>query len=248
MAKVFSFCLFGPERPIYYLGMIENVELIQQYFPDWKVYVYHAPDVTEQMIAKLQSYPNVVLRPTGVKGTENTVHRSFAIDEPEVEVMLVRDADSRVHWRDRWAIHDFLNSPEYLAHSIRDNKMHTVALMAGMWGMRKGIDINIQDEYTKYKSIKTELLFGIDQQFLQTVIYPKILSKLLVHHSNNYVLLGEYAREFPFEWKEECYCGKVELEHLEPSRFVKFSVLKPEDFATPKPNENTNLLKFLHKR
>jgi hypothetical protein len=246
--KVFSFCLYGPERPLYYLGMIENVELIQQHFPEWKVYVYHAPDVTEQMITKLRSYSNVVLRPTGVTGPVNMIHRSFAIDEPDVEVMLVRDADSRVHWRDRWAIHDFLNSPEYLAHTIRDNKVHTVALMGGLWGMRKGMNINIQDEYIKYKSTETEVLYGADQQFLQIVIYPKLLPKLLVHHSNNTLYAGEHPREFPFEWKEDCYCGKVELEHLEPSRFVKFNVLKPDAFAVPKPNENTNLLKFLHKR
>lgn len=247
--KAFSFCLYGAERPIYYRGMIENVELIDQHFPDWKVYVYYAPDVTEVMITKLQSYPNVVLRATGVVGPVNMIHRSFAIDEPEVEIMLVRDADSRVHWRDRWAIHDFLNHPEYLAHTIRDNAVHAIALMGGLWGMRKGLDINIQDEYEKYKkSLTSEPVYGDDQRFLQRVIYSKLVPKLMVHHSNNYVLPGEHVREFPFEWKEECYCGKVELEHLEPSRFVKFDAMKTTQFTIAKPSELANPLHFLYKK
>lgn len=248
--KVFSFCLFGPDRPIYYRGLIENVEIIQEHFPDWYVYVYHSPDVTPQIIETLKAYPNVVLRPTGSNGFVNTVHRAFAIDEPDVEVMMVRDADSRVHWRDRWAINDFMNRPEYTAHAIRDNYHHTMALLAGLWGMRKIDGIRIQDEYANF-SKETLHQRNHDQYFLQGVIYSKVLPNLLVHYSNHRLSLGENGVEFPFAWSEECYCGKVELEHLEPSRFVKFSneVQKlPTSFIIPKPSGNSNPLNFLLKR
>ena len=248
--RVFSFCLYGPERPIYYRGLIENVEIIQQHFPGWTVFVYYAPDVTTQMIEKLKTYSNVILRPTGVTGPVNMIYRSFAIDEPYVEVMMVRDADSRVHWRDRWAINDFMNRPEYTAHTIRDNYVHTVALMGGLWGMRKIDGINIQAEYAKF-SKETMNQRGHDQYFLQGVIYSKVLPNLLVHYSNHRLSLGENGVEFPFAWSEECYCGKVELEHLEPSRFVKFSnevQTLPTSFVIPKPSGNSNPLNFLFKR
>jgi hypothetical protein len=242
--NVFSFCLYGPEKPIYYRGMIENIEIIQQYFPTWNIYVYYAPDVTQKMIETLRTYPNVVLRPTGVTGPVNMVYRSFAIDDPDVDVMMVRDADSRIHWKDRWAINDFLSRPSYVAHTIRDNYVHTVPLMGGLWGMRKEANINMQHEYTKF-SKETERQRGHDQLFLHHVIYERVLPNLLVHYSNNRLVLGEHGVEIPFAWSEECYCGKVELEYLEPSRFIK---LNPEPFSIPKPSEKANPLNFLFKK
>ena len=248
--RVFSFCLYGPERPIYYRGLLENIEIIQEHFPDWNVYIYYAPDVTVEMLEKLKTYPNVVLRPTGVLGAVNMVYRSFAIDEPDVEIMMVRDADSRVHWRDRWAINDFVNRPEYLAHTIRDNVVHTVALMGGLWGMRKQANINVQQEYTNF-SKETVHQRGHDQYFLQKIIYPKVLPNLLVHHSNRRIYIEEHGIEFPFQWSEECYCGKVELEYLEPSRFIK-PLNEPQNpaiqFSIPKPSETTKPLNFLFKK
>lgn len=214
MVNAFSFCLYGGENPRYYPGMLENIELIDKYFPDWKVYVYYAPDVTTEMVAKLSSHKNTVLRPTGERGAINMIHRFYAIDEPDVELMMVRDADSRVHWKDRWAIREFLLS-DYKAHTIRDNKEHTSKMMGGLWGIRKSTGIRMQTEYLQYKdnAVKGEL--GHDQDFLNECIYPKVRSVLLVHYSNNRAILGEIAVEFPFVWSNDVYCGRIEYEYLD---------------------------------
>jgi hypothetical protein len=214
MVNAFSFCLYGPENPRYYPGMLENVELIRVYFPDWKVYVYYAPDVTEGIIESLKSSSNVVLRPTGETGAINMIYRFYAIDEPGVDTMMVRDADSRVHWKDRWAIREFISS-DYNAHTIRDNKEHTSKMMGGLWGIRKSMGINIQAEYLRYKDNAVEKLLGHDQDFLNECIYPKIRRTLLVHYSNNRAILGEIAIEFPFEWSNDVYCGRIEYEYLD---------------------------------
>jgi hypothetical protein len=213
--KVFSFCLFGPERPKYYRGLSENVALIETHFPEWKTYIYYAPDVPEETLARLSRHTSVVLRPTGVHGMPNTIHRFYAIDEPEVDLMFVRDADSRIHWKDRWAIRQFVSHPEFVAHSIRDHKEHTAVLLAGLWGLRKSAGLSMHDEYASYASFPTPThIFGHDQNFLADIVYPKLKSKLLVHYSNGRVFPQEHGVDFPFTWTNDVYCGRVELENL----------------------------------
>ena len=81
MVKVFSFCLYGPPNPRYYpLPMIQNIQLIAGYYPEWKVYIYVSPDVD---VGFLSQYPNVVVKQTGKTGVINRIERLFAIDEDD---------------------------------------------------------------------------------------------------------------------------------------------------------------------
>jgi hypothetical protein len=127
--------------------MLQNIDLIGRHFPEWKVYLYTSPDVDAEFLQQVVQYSNVVLRPTGKLGIINMVERFFAIDEPDVEIMFVRDADSHVHWKDRWAIRSFLSKPHFHAHAIRDHPEHTSSLMGGLWGIRKTAKINISKQY-----------------------------------------------------------------------------------------------------
>jgi hypothetical protein len=218
MVNVFSFCLYGPFNDRYYTGMQQNVLLALKHFPSWKVYVYIAPDVEPDMIQWLRGYHTVVLRETGVVGAINMIHRFYAIDEPEIDIMMVRDADSRIHWKDRWAIQEFVANERFVAHTIRDNVMHTAHMMGGLWGLRKASGLNIHKEYASYK--EDESLghrLAHDQNFLTDVVYPKVKEKLLVHYSNGRKMPGEYAVEFPFEWTNDIYCGRIETGFIDRS-------------------------------
>jgi hypothetical protein len=150
MVNVFSFCLYGSVNPLYYTGLLENIYLIGRFFPEWKVYVYLGSDVTTDMRELLVSVPFVVVRDTHITNAENMIHRFFAIDEEEVELMIVRDADSRIHWKDRWAIQQFVLQPNYTGHIVRDNNQHRVAMMGGLWGIRKRANICIRHEYEQF--------------------------------------------------------------------------------------------------
>lgn len=246
MVNVFSFCLYGPNNPKYYVGMLENIFLAGKYFPTWKVYVYYGPDVTEQMITQLKACTSVVLRETGVHGPINMIHRFYAIDEPDVELMMVRDADSRIHWKDRWAIRNFVQSTEFVAHTIRDNIEHTANMMGGLWGIRKSSGLHMQTEYANYKEdTQKGHRHGHDQNFLSDVIYPKVVSRMLVHYSNNRRKIGEYAVEFPFDWSNDVYCGRIELEYLE---YPEPPAKRPAVFAIHPPKNEVNMLNFLFKK
>jgi hypothetical protein len=211
MVKVFSFCLYGPPNPRYYpIPMTQNIELIQKHFPGWKVYLYVSPDVDEGFIQQVSKYSNVVLKPTGKLGTINRLERLFAIDEPEVETMFVRDADSRVHWKDRWAINDFLSKPQFIGHVIRDHKEHGVKIPAGLLGLHK-INLHVRTLYEKFLKNPKDLFFGedgIDQSFLGSYLYSIITSKTLIHYSHKHILIGENGVEFPFVYDNSCFCGK----------------------------------------
>lgn len=229
MVNAFSFCLYGPENPYYYRGLLENIWLIGKYFPEWKVYVYLGSDVTEHMRGWLSACSSVVLHETGITGPKNMAYRFFAIDEPEVDLMLVRDADSRVHWKDRWAIREFLRQPQYVGHAIRDNVVHKVELCGGLWGMRKlpGVSIReLRDRYeTDYLGTGKPIRNGYDQTFLGAYVYPILAPRLLIHYSNGCLLYGEKGVEFPFGWNNDTFCGRGEVgtfldvpdpEHVKP--------------------------------
>jgi len=236
MVHAFSFCLYGPPNPLYYpLPMLENIYLAGTYFPMWKVYIYVAPDVDSGFVTQVGHYSNVVIRQTEVCGPENMIHRFFAIDEPDVETMFSRDADSRIHWKDRWAINDFMSRPAYSLHGIRDNKSHGAVLLGGLWGMRK-IGINMRGTYEMFKANPQDNGCGYDQSFLAACIYPHLKDKLLVHYSNGQKLSGEHVIEFPFEWTNDIFCGRPE------------SNFKDTTQPPAKEKSRSHVLQFLHSR
>jgi len=271
MVNAFSFCLYGPENPKYYTGLLENIFLAGKYFPDWKVYVYYGPDVSDSIIAHLRACTSVELRETHVTGPINMIHRFYAIDEPQVDLMMVRDADSRIHWKDRWAIRQFAEQPQYVAHTIRDHIEHTADMMGGLWGLRKSSGLNMHAEYAAYKE-DTERghRHAHDQNFLSDVIYPKVISRILVHYSNGRIKLGEKAAfEFPFEWSNANYCGRIEGDFYDSPQprekrqsilpEVRVRVRDPVVEAPPAPvqreiriaapaNPNLPILNFLHRK
>lgn len=204
---VFSFCLYGQPCYKYYTGLLENLEIISKHYPEWKVFVYTGADVPGSFIDTLRSKgARVFMIPK--TGPIMMMYRFLAIDEPGVDAMLVRDADSRIHMRDRWAINEFISS-SFKAHSVRDHPYHGVPLLGGLWGVKSG---SIPDGITRFvnRYINVPWAHGKDQDFLQRDIFPLLKGSLLVHTSQKY----RYSNEetivmFPFEWTDAMYCGKV---------------------------------------
>lgn len=234
MVNAFSFCLFGPTSTLYHRGFLENVELIKHHYPGWVVYVYFGSDTDPAFVTHCQSLPNVRIRFTNMTGFANTVWRFYAIDEPDVDVCFFRDADSRIHWKDRWAINGFMNST-FTAHIIRDHSHHTAMIAAGMWGVSRSILPSIKTLFDQWTPVfagfgkpEDPHGFGIDQNFLVKCVYPLIRPGALVHYSNGCIFTGERGVEFPFVWSNDVYCGRREgvfVDSPDPRRsiFTKLS-------------------------
>ncbi len=180
MKKVFSFSLFGSAEK-YWRGLFNNIDLIHTHFPDWWIYVWVGDGVSEDILLDLNEKKSVVLIPTHQNGLINMSYRFFSIDFPDVEVMCVRDADSRVNERDKACIEDFVHSDKKF-HILRDHPNHHHPIMGGMWGLKKGLlQCSLQEAFHTWKETHTATEFWNDMDFLKQFFYPHIIPFAMIH-------------------------------------------------------------------
>jgi protein O-GlcNAc transferase len=198
--KVFSFCLYG-DKPKYIRGMHENIKIITEKFPDWKVYIYYKDCPIEQFLG----YTNVVAILGNYSGTHLMLDRFCAIDESDVEIMMVRDADSRIHIRDEWCIRQFLESPKPF-HIIRDNGHHRTFILGGLWGIKKNcIRVPLRQLIDIFREKNSDSR-AYDQMFLEKVIYSKIADRALIHGG----ICAQYETNILIPFKTpHLFCGQV---------------------------------------
>jgi hypothetical protein len=118
--------------------------------------------------------------------------RFLPISFNDVNLMVVRDCDSRVSERDVACLNEFENS-EYKYNIIRDHPIgHRWNINGGMWAAKKTdyiVKINdyVEDYLSNFKfMINTEealqdSLRDKDQIFLSNEIYPNIVGDSLIH-------------------------------------------------------------------
>ena len=202
----FSFCLYGPYTDKYYKGLAENVQLIRLHYPKCVVSVYASPEAS-----KFANELGVIVYTTFESGSRNMIHRFLPTMTDDYEFVCVRDADSRIHARDRWCIDTFLDSP-YTAHTIRDHYWHEPRLMGGLWGCKGKIPLP-EKVFKQYITWCREE-YRVDNEFLETHIYPLVASGLVVfsyradgvrNDPNEKVLVIDY----PLINQE--FCGNVVL-------------------------------------
>ena len=174
--KAFSFCLYG-SAPYYYTGLLENIRIIQEFFPDFSIYVYRGQCDPSWILPE-----SVIVIDTGKAGPINMLFRYKACSEADIG--FIRDADSRITERDRWCIEDFLSSP-FSYHVIRDHIWHKSRIMGGLFGWREKIRIEFDENHPSG--------YGYDESVLSQTLYPTIRHQLLVHTNiNGYI--GENTR------------------------------------------------------
>ncbi len=205
MVKVFSFCLYG-SNPKYTTGVIENIKIINQKFPEWFTYVYY-DDVPENVLDEIKTYNNIELLKSNYTGAKTMLDRFKPIDNKDVEIMMVRDVDSRIHNRDIWAIKSFIKSDKQF-HIIRDHKWHTALVMGGLWGIKQGLlKFNIENDISKYCD-RWPNQQQVDQIYLINFLYPEIKNHTLIHG----ILKMDDDEDiipFPCPIKDYDFCGQV---------------------------------------
>lgn len=199
MKKVLSFCLWG-DNPTYNLGAIKNAELAKDFYPDFECWFYiHTNTVPTDTIEKLKSFDNTkIIFKSGDLINENCKPRMWrfeAIDDPEVEIMMSRDTDTRILLREQLAVNEWVTSTK-LFHIMRDHPHHNFVILGGMFGTRKLQQItnwtNIINLYNK----KDNRMY--DQDFLKEVIYPVIKNDSIIHAS--FHKLESHATDFPIHY------------------------------------------------
>jgi protein O-GlcNAc transferase len=202
MKKVISFSLWGND-PTYNIGAIKNVELAKEFYPDFECWFYiHEESVPKETIEQLKTFDNVnIIFKNGHLTNENCKPRMWrfeAIDEPDVEIMMSRDTDTRFLLREQLAVKQWLQSNK-IFHIMRDHPHHNFVILGGMFGTRKIPEIpswkTIMDKY-----IQNDVRM-YDQDFLRNTIYPVIVNNSIVHAT--FHKKEPHAVNFPIEYDNE---------------------------------------------
>lgn len=179
MVKVISFCLWG-NSPKYNVGAIKNAQLAKELYPDWKCVFYYSRIDAPSAIPQLGLMDNVGLNPVDKPGTWALMLDRFqAIIHSTVDVMIVRDCDSRLSQREKYAVDEWLES-DRLFHTMHDHPYHTVPILGGMWGIKKGLFSEL-GRHAEEWSKTHESRWQVDQDFLTDVVWPIVKNDTLNH-------------------------------------------------------------------
>lgn len=189
--KVVSYSLWGAD-PKYTIGALRNIVCCDDLLPDFECWFYvHAPSVPAEIIEALKSAPKtrVILRSEGI--TKARMWRFEAIDDPEVDIMLSRDTDSRITQREKNAVEAWLASGKCF-HIMRDHPYHSDKIMAGMFGTRK-LGFTWKDRMNIFDIGNNT--YNYDQIFLYKNVYQYIVNDSMIHAS--FHRYEAHATDFP---------------------------------------------------
>lgn len=203
MKKIISFSLWG-DNPTYTQGAIRNAELAKEIYPDWICRFYIGKSTPNDVIENLKSLDNTEVLLMEVDGDWTGMFwRFYPASDSDVDVVIVRDCDSRLNNREKEAVDEWLKSDKGF-HIMRDHPWHNTEILGGMWGSKKG---TIDDMKNLIDSFIKGNFWQVDQNFLREFIYPKIKHNTLVH--------DEFfeKKPFPSERPFSIFVGQAFNEH-----------------------------------
>ena len=160
------------------MGALHNASLAKIVYPNWTCRFYTGKTVPEDILSHLSEFNNVEIIPTNEDGNwKSTFWRFLAASDENIDTVIVRDCDSRLWYREKLAVEEWLKSDKDF-HIIRDHPYHNVPILAGMWGVRNNFLKNMKTLCSQYNK---EDLKQSDQNFLRDVIYPIVKDKSYTH-------------------------------------------------------------------
>lgn len=175
MKRVVSFSLWGSD-PKYTVGAVRNAELTAAIYPGWTPRFYVAPSVPRGVLRDLRNLGAEIVRVRD-DGYRGLFWRFRAAADPDVDVMISRDTDSRLNARERAAVDAWLATKRGF-HIMRDHPWHHVAILGGMWGVRKPLLSNMNDLLAGWEQRN---YLQADQEFLSHTVYEMVRNDCVVH-------------------------------------------------------------------
>jgi hypothetical protein len=143
MRKALSFSLWGND-PKYVVGMRKNIELAARYYPGWEVWVctteeHRDFECDRKIVYDFDAMP------------DSLFWRIKIATYDFLDIVCIRDADSRISARERDAVAEWEES-ETALHVMRDHPAHGAPIMGGMWGCRPTLlPEGFRDNLTRYR-------------------------------------------------------------------------------------------------
>eukprot|EP00616_Rhizochromulina_sp_CCMP1243_P000457 CAMPEP_0118983654 /NCGR_PEP_ID=MMETSP1173-20130426/35979_1 /TAXON_ID=1034831 /ORGANISM="Rhizochromulina marina cf, Strain CCMP1243" /LENGTH=557 /DNA_ID=CAMNT_0006934251 /DNA_START=89 /DNA_END=1762 /DNA_ORIENTATION=- len=192
--RVISYGLYG-SNPKYVQGGIRNAELVKVYFPGWVARFYMDNTVPAKAVAELQAKGAEIIRVEDIKGgIAGMFWRFLVADDPSVDRYIVRDSDSRLNARERFAVEEWIRSGKGV-HTIRDHPNHDRPLNGGLWG---GVHGAVKGMSKMVRSFSNKGRYGGDLHFLNDLVWPQIKNNQLGHDAYS---CQKYPNSIPFPTK-----------------------------------------------
>lgn len=213
--KVISFCMYG-EHPKYLLGMVENLRLARQFYPGWQVWVYIPATHSTGFRRIVHDLLELKIDEVFCQGTAfpPMFWRFLPADEPHVSRFIVRDSDSRLSGREARAVQEWIESGKPF-HSMIDHPAHTGrGINGGMWGTTAGVLPHMRTtihEWLLKHPHDDPTGYGMDQIFLDEMLWPWVKNNTLVHHYKPELFPHQNVevRPFPTKRDRQRFVGEV---------------------------------------
>jgi hypothetical protein len=170
MNKIVSVSAYGA-NPRYITGMHRQYELSKQFYKDWefRAYVdnksnYHMPDAN---IIEVKD------------GSHGVFWRFEPLFENDDNLVIVRDSDGRITYREMMAVNEWVNSSNTF-HVYRDHEAHfefpVIACAFGYKGKLSAFLHNIMHQFATKTNYYTN-----DQVYLRDFVWPTVKDNCMVH-------------------------------------------------------------------
>ena len=180
MKKIISYSLYN-DRPKDVVNAVVNCFLAEKIFPEWICRFHIDETVPIEIIKVLKTFKNVEIKEMPKNNGRSAMFWRFLPScNKDVDIMISRDADSWLSYRELVCVQEFEKSDKGF-HIIRDHCYHSKKIMGGMWGCKKNILSDMGSMIEEY--LKKD---DYDQGFLEDVIYPIIISNSIIHTGEQY--------------------------------------------------------------
>lgn len=210
--RVVSYGLYG-SNPKYTTGAIRNSELVKVWFPGWVARFYCDNSVPPNVIKTLKENGAEIVTINDIKGgIAGMFWRFLVADDNTVDRYIIRDTDSRLNPRERFAVEDWIRSGKGV-HSIRDHPNHERPLNGGLWGGTKGSVKGITEMVRKFSN---KGKYGGDLTFLNEKVWPQIRDNQISHDAYS---CKKFPNAHPFPTKRPSNYQHVGQVFFEDEKF-----------------------------
>lgn len=181
-----AFSLYG-SNPVYCETAILNAQAMPDVYPNWTMAVYHDDSVPTHVLDRLARLEVELIHIKDIQASHmpGTFWRFLALERDDVDVVIMRDADSIIGEREKALVDAWLATDKPF-HIIRDWYGHTDLILAGLWGARMGLLGRIRTWIEQYLQENPTLHpTHADQFFLAEKVWHRI-KPFAVHHSSVY--------------------------------------------------------------
>jgi hypothetical protein len=215
--NIISFSIWG--RDIRYLqGAVNNAIVARYLYPGWTTRFYTDTSTPNDFRATLvQNAAQVVVVEDLPAAKFGTFWRFLVEDDEEVDLYLVRDADSIVNVKEQWAVTDWLKSSAAF-HVMRDDPQHSELMLAGMWGAHRGNIPKMRDRFLEFQRTLPRIgnyKHG-DQHFLRRVVWP-IARRSVTAHDRCFSFMNPRRYDPAYELPSSLHIGQNDWVHWKRS-------------------------------